>query len=36
VFPSLPAGNTNATAIMVGDKGSDHVLKALRINASGG
>lgn len=33
VFPSLPAGNTNATAIMVGDKGSDHVLKGLRINA---
>jgi choline dehydrogenase-like flavoprotein len=33
VFPSLPAGNTNATAIMVGDKGSDHVLKALRVNA---
>jgi choline dehydrogenase-like flavoprotein len=33
VFPSLPAGNTNATAIMVGDKGSDHVLKALRINS---
>lgn len=32
VFPSLPAGNTNATAIMVGDKGSDHVLKALRAN----
>ena len=32
VFPSLPAGNTNATAIMVGDKGSYHVLKALRIN----
>ncbi|MCJ2181802.1 GMC family oxidoreductase N-terminal domain-containing protein [Novosphingobium sp. 1949] len=33
VFPSLPAGNTNATAIMVGDKGSDHVLKALRVPA---
>jgi choline dehydrogenase-like flavoprotein len=33
VFPTLPAGNTNATAIMVGDKGSDHVLKALRLNA---
>lgn len=32
IFPSLPAGNTNATAIMVGDKGSDHVLKALRLN----
>lgn len=33
VFPSLPAGNTNATAIMTGDKGADHVLKALRLNA---
>lgn len=32
VMPSLPAGNTNATAIMIGDKGSDHVLKALRRN----
>jgi len=32
VFPSLPAGNTNATAIMVGDKGSDHVLRTLRRN----
>ncbi|MPT48582.1 MAG: glucose-methanol-choline oxidoreductase [Sphingobium sp.] len=30
VMPSLPAGNTNATAIMIGDKGADHVLKALR------
>ncbi|HEY5409882.1 MAG TPA: GMC family oxidoreductase N-terminal domain-containing protein [Caulobacteraceae bacterium] len=30
VMPSLPAGNTNATAIMIGDKGSDHVLHALR------
>lgn len=33
VFPSLTAGNTNATAIMVGDKGSDHVLKTLRLNS---
>lgn len=33
VFPSLPSGNTNATAIMVGDKGSEHVLKGLRVNA---
>lgn len=32
VFPSLPAGNTNASAIMVGDKGADHVLKSLRRN----
>jgi len=30
VFPTLPAGNTNATAIMVGDKGADHVLRRLR------
>ena len=29
VMPSLPAGNTNGTAIMIGDKGSDHVLKGL-------
>ena len=29
VMPSLPAGNTNGTAIMIGDKGSDHVLRAL-------
>jgi choline dehydrogenase-like flavoprotein len=30
VMPSLPAGNTNATAIMIGDKGADHVLHAMR------
>ncbi|MCC7462894.1 MAG: GMC family oxidoreductase N-terminal domain-containing protein [Gammaproteobacteria bacterium] len=30
VFPALPVGNTNATAIMIGDKGADHVLKTLR------
>jgi len=29
VMPSLPSGNTNATAIMIGDKGAAHVLKAL-------
>ncbi|MFC3444108.1 GMC family oxidoreductase [Sphingobium rhizovicinum] len=29
VMPTLPAGNTNATAIMIGDKGADHVLKRL-------
>ncbi len=29
VMPTLPVGNTNATAIMIGDKGSDHVLRAL-------
>lgn len=28
VMPSLPVGNTNATAIMIGEKGSDHVLRA--------
>ena len=33
VMPSLPAGNTNATAIMIGDKGADHVLRTLRRNA---
>ena len=30
IMPSLPVGNTNATAIMIGDKGSDHVLHALK------
>jgi choline dehydrogenase-like flavoprotein len=30
VMPTLPIGNTNATAMMIGDKGSDHLLKALR------
>ena len=38
VMPTLPVGNTNATALMIGDKGSDHVLHALRntpmINAA--
>jgi choline dehydrogenase len=29
VMPSLPAGNTNATAIMIGDKGADHVLRSI-------
>lgn len=29
VMPTLPAGNTNATAIMIGDKGADHVLAAM-------
>lgn len=32
VMPSLPQGNTNATAIMIGDKGAAHVLNALRRN----
>jgi choline dehydrogenase len=26
VMPTPPVGNTNATAIMIGDKGSQHVL----------
>lgn len=29
VMPSLPAGNTNATAIMIGDKGADHVRRTI-------
>lgn len=29
VMPALPAGNTNATAIMIGDKGADHVARTL-------
>ncbi len=28
-IPSIPAGNTNAAAIMIGDKASDHVLPDL-------
>ncbi len=32
IMPTLPVGNTNATAMMIGDKGSDHVLKSLRLN----
>ena len=30
VMPSLPVGNTNASAIMIGDKGADHILRAVR------
>jgi choline dehydrogenase len=30
IMPTLPVGNTNATALMIGDKGSDHVLHALK------
>jgi choline dehydrogenase len=33
VFPALASGNTNATAMMIGDKGSDHVLRAIRNTA---
>ena len=29
VFPTLPVGNTNATAMLIGDKGADHVLRAI-------
>ena len=29
VIPTLPIGNTNATSIMIGDKGADHVLRAI-------
>lgn len=29
VMPTLPAGNTNATCLMIGDKGADHVRRAL-------
>lgn len=32
IMPTLPQGNTNATAIMIGDKGSDHVIRTLRKN----
>jgi choline dehydrogenase len=32
IMPTIPVGNTNATAIMIGDKGAEHVLKTLRIN----
>ena len=35
VMPTLPVGNTNATAIMIGDKGADHVLRAVYGTAAG-
>jgi choline dehydrogenase-like flavoprotein len=31
VFPRITAGNTNATCIMIGDKGAAHVLKTLGL-----
>jgi choline dehydrogenase len=34
VMPSLTAGNTNATSIMIGDKGADHVLRNLSPTGS--
>ncbi len=34
IMPTLPAGNTNATAMLIGDKGSDHVLRAIGRNAT--
>jgi choline dehydrogenase len=30
VMPALPIGNTNATAIMIGDKGAEHVVRTMR------
>lgn len=29
VMPTIPQGNTNATAIMIGDKAADHVLRTI-------
>ncbi|MDT0508538.1 GMC family oxidoreductase N-terminal domain-containing protein [Novosphingobium sp. MMS21-SN21R] len=31
VMPSLPIGNTNATVIMIGEKASDHLLRAIAL-----
>jgi choline dehydrogenase len=28
IMPTIPAGNTNATALMIGDKAADHILKS--------
>ena len=36
IMPTLPQGNTNATSIMIGDKGSDHVIRTLRKNEQAG
>jgi choline dehydrogenase len=30
VMPRLPIGNTNATAIMIGEKASDHIIKLIQ------
>lgn len=29
IMPAIPQGNTNATAIMIGDKGADHILAGI-------
>jgi choline dehydrogenase-like flavoprotein len=34
VFPRITAGNTNATCIMIGDKGAAHVLKGLGLRST--
>lgn len=34
IMPTIPQGNTNATAIMIGDKASDHVLKTARASVA--
>jgi choline dehydrogenase-like flavoprotein len=34
IMPTIPQGNTNATAIMIGDKASDHVLKTARAGVA--
>ncbi|MGB3797688.1 MAG: GMC family oxidoreductase N-terminal domain-containing protein [Alteraurantiacibacter sp.] len=28
IMPTIPAGNTNATAIMIGDKAADHIIRS--------
>jgi choline dehydrogenase len=30
IMPTIPQGNTNATAIMIGERASDLILKAVR------
>ncbi|MCC7462785.1 MAG: GMC family oxidoreductase N-terminal domain-containing protein [Gammaproteobacteria bacterium] len=34
IFPRITAGNTNATCIMIGDKGAAHVLKSLKLRST--